>query len=429
MSTTDSDGWVQLFNGKDLTGWKLLPGHSGDWVVRDGILKGSARQSHLFSQRDDYANFHLRAEVKVNLGGDSGIMFRTPFKLMQGIPGNYGIPDCYEVELHENRSFSRRTGSISRSLGDAPPVVLGLVSDDSLAQPDEWFTIEIIAVDNHFITKINGLEVANSYDLLSKHTTGHLALQVWNPNTIVQFHKIEIKELPPPSSPIEDQAKRRFASDEWIDVIPLVDPRADKWDIPQTTRKNDWRIVDGELVIVGDGFCSKLVLPLDSDWAAFECEIEFTRRRGLIGFCVILPTKGGECPLLFDPQGQVNPRVYIGSISAGVRLANGTQIVTGERATMRVEARRQQEAEHVVIELNGSKVGEWNGDRSAICNTQKEGYPIDRRISLWITPGGNEYVFHRIRVRILDGGSVETLRPVLSPPSNPVATQEPTRVQ
>lgn len=119
MGITESDGWVQLFNSKDLTGWKLLPGNSGDWKVRDGILQGSTRQSHLFSQRDDYANFHLRAEVKVNLGGDSGILLRTPFKLMQGIPGNFGIPDCYEVELHENRSFSRRTGSISRSLGDA----------------------------------------------------------------------------------------------------------------------------------------------------------------------------------------------------------------------------------------------------------------------------------------------------------------------
>ncbi len=303
LGITESDGWVQLFNSRDLTGWKLLPGSSGDWKVRDGILQGSTRQSHLFSQRDDYANFHLRAEVKVNLGGDSGIMFRTPFKLMQGMPGNYGIPDCYEVELHENRSLSRRTGSISRSPGDAPPVVLGLVSDDSLAQPDEWFTIEIIAVDNHFITKIDGLEVANSKDLLSKHTTGHLALQVWNPNTLVQFRKIEIKELPPSNSPIKEQAKRRFASDEWIDVIPLIDPREDKWDNPQQTGKNAWRIEQGELAVDGDRLGSKLVLPLDSDWSAFECEIDFTRRAGEIGFVLCLPTALGECNLLIDyPQ-------------------------------------------------------------------------------------------------------------------------------
>ena len=395
----------------------------------DGILQGSSRQSHLFSLRDDYANFHLRAEVKVNLGGDSGILFRTPFKLTQGMPGNYGIPNCYEVEVHENRSVSRRTGSIMHIRGDASPMVLGLGSDDSLAQPDEWFTIEIVAVDNHFISKINGLEVADSKDLLSKHKTGHLALQVWNPNTLVQFRKIEIKELPPSNSPIKEQAKRRFASEEWIDVIPLIDPREDKWDIPQKTGKNAWRIEQDELVVDGDSLGSKLVLPLDSDWPAFECEFEFTRRAGESGLNLNLPAKGGECPLVFDPPGNSVGGVWIGSRTKGAPLKTGAQIVTGRRATIRVEVRRQQEAEQVSIALNDTKVGEWTGNRNAIANTYKEDFPTVRRMGLWIHPGGNEFVFHRIRVRMLDGGSAETLRPVLGTPSVPVATQEPTQVQ
>jgi hypothetical protein len=68
----------------------------------------------------------------------------------------------------------------------------------------------------------------------------------------------------------------------------------------------------------------------------------------------------------------------------------------------------------VSVALNNEKVGEWSGDRNAISNTSKEGFPHDRRMSIWIYPGGNEYVFHRIRIRMLDGGSVETLRPVPS---------------
>lgn len=43
-------------------------------------------------------------------------------------------------------------------------------------------------------------------------------------------------------------------------------------------------------------------------------------------------------------------------------------------------------------------------------------------MSLWIVLG--EFVFHRIRVRILDGGSAETLRPVPGTPPFPVAKQE-----
>ena len=428
LGVPESEGWVQLFNGKDLTGWKLFPGHAGDWVVRDGILKGSARQSHLFSQRGDYANFHLRAEVKVNLGGDSGILFRAPFKLVQGRPNQFGIPGCYEAEVQENRSFSRRTGSISRATGDAPPVNLGLVSDDSLVQPDEWFAFEIMAADNHFITKINGLEVANCNDPLSMHTKGYLALQVWNANTLVQFRKIEIKELPPSSSPVENTANRHFPSDEWFDVIPLIDPREDKWDVPQKTGKNVWRIEQGELVVGADSLGSKLVLPLDSDWQAFECEIDFTRRAGDSGLNVNLPAKLGECPLVVDPPGY-GGGMSLGARTKGTLLKTGAQIVTGQRGTMRVEVRRQQEAEHVSVAFNGENVGEWSGDRNAISNTFKEGFPQERRVSLWIHPGGNEFVFHRIRVRMLDGGSVETLRPVLSTPSVPVATQEPIRVQ
>ena len=313
-----------------------------------------------------------------------------------------------------------------RTLVDARPVVLGIVSDDTLAQPDEWFTVEIIAVDNHFISKINGLEVANSKDLLSKHTTGHFALQVWNPNTIVQFRKIEIKELPPPSSVIEEQGKRRFASDEWINVIPLIDPREDKWDIPQQTGKNAWRIEQGELAVDGDRLGSKLVLPLDSDWPAFECEIDFTRRAGEIGFALCLPTAVGECNLLID-YPQSSKGVWLGSRTAGVPLNTGSKIATGRRAMLRVEVRRQQDADHVFVDLNGEKVGEWTGDRTAISDIFKAGYPIDRRMCLWIVPG--EFVFHQIRVRMLDGGSAETLRPVLSTSSAPVAPQKSTQIQ
>ena len=86
--------------------------------------------------------------------------------------------------------------------------------------------------------------------------------------------------------------------------------------------------------------------------------------------------------------------------------------MTGERATIRFDIRRQQDADHVSVALNGAAIGEWTGDRTAISYSYREGFPHDRRVSLWIHPGGNEFVFHRIGVRMLDGGTVESLRPV-----------------
>ena len=100
----------------------------------------------------------------------------------------------------------------------------------------------------------------------------------------------------------------------------------------------------------------------------------------------------------------------------GVLLATEAQIVTGQRATLHVEVRRQPDAEQVSIAFNDTNVAVWTGDRNAIANTFNEGFPPDRRMSLWIHPGGNEFVFHRIRVRMLDCSTAESLRPFPSTP-------------
>jgi hypothetical protein len=59
----DDKGFVPLFNGKDLTGWKTHPDQPGGWTVEGGYLVGRSRNRsaahHLFSEGGDYENFHL----------------------------------------------------------------------------------------------------------------------------------------------------------------------------------------------------------------------------------------------------------------------------------------------------------------------------------------------------------------------------------
>jgi serine/threonine protein kinase len=189
-----SEGWFQLFNGKDLTGWKTRPEAPGRWEVKDGILIGSRLPSVLYSERGDYANFHLRVETKVNLGGDSGVFFRAGFGTpLENQARKLGPDGGFEVEIHKNLTYARKTGTIQALQDGAPPLILGLTTDDSLTQPNEWFTLEIIVEQNHFISKVNGKETANCRDPLGKYSSGHIGLQVWSPNTVVQFRKIEIK--------------------------------------------------------------------------------------------------------------------------------------------------------------------------------------------------------------------------------------------
>ncbi len=175
-------GWVQLFNGKDLTGWKVYPSGTGQWKVENGILIGSGPASHLFSQRDDYENFVYRVEAKINDGGNSGQYFRTKF--------GPGFPKGYEAQINATHKDKIRTGSLYF------PKVKEVLVFEQLHKPDEWFTQEVTAVGNHIIIKVNGKTTVDWKDPNNTYTKGHFALQQHDPGTVVQFRKIEVKELP-----------------------------------------------------------------------------------------------------------------------------------------------------------------------------------------------------------------------------------------
>src|SRR5206468_5742957 len=105
----DRDGWVPLFNGKDLTGWKVYPSGTGKWKVEEGILIGSGPASHLFTERGDYTNFRFRVEAMINDHGNSGQYFRAAI-------GPH-FPRGYEAQINATHGDKIRTGSLYPSFG------------------------------------------------------------------------------------------------------------------------------------------------------------------------------------------------------------------------------------------------------------------------------------------------------------------------
>ncbi len=211
------DGFTPLFNGKDLTGWKTHPDQPGGWEVRDGVLVGSGEQSHLFTQRGDFADFHLFVEARINLGGDSGVFFRSPFGLKRRTP-TILTPDGYELELHKNYGHPTKTGGIPK---------IGPFTDDSLVKPDQWFTLELIARGNRFVTKLDGKQLLACEDATGKSPSGHLALQLFSRGTVVEFRKVEIKELPasPPAVPKTAAEVLPFLAGNWKVELHAIDPK------------------------------------------------------------------------------------------------------------------------------------------------------------------------------------------------------------
>jgi serine/threonine protein kinase len=173
-------GPTQLFNGKDLSGWHLQPLPEGTWTVQGGHLTGQGGRTHLFTDRGDFENFHLLVEARINDGGNSGVFFRAA----QG-PGN---PKGYEAQIAIGKGDPvYKTGSLYGKVRVA----------EDLVKPDEWFTQEVIARGNHIIIKLNGAVVVNYVDPDATNRRGHIALQHSNPQTAVEFRRVEITEFPP----------------------------------------------------------------------------------------------------------------------------------------------------------------------------------------------------------------------------------------
>jgi hypothetical protein len=189
--TKDSDkGWKQLFNGKDLEGWKVFPKGTGNWKVEDGVLVGSGTASHLFSDRGDYANFRYRVEAMINDKGNSGQYFRTQF--------GPGFPRGYEAQINSTHGDPIKTGSLYPAFN--PKLTREqrgkIIVTEMLVKPNEWFTQEVIADGNHIVIKVNDKTTVDFVDENNTYTKGHFALQQHDPGSKVKFRKIEVKELP-----------------------------------------------------------------------------------------------------------------------------------------------------------------------------------------------------------------------------------------
>jgi serine/threonine protein kinase len=196
ITVADGGEWVQLFNGKDLTGWKTHPDQPGNWVVVDGVLTGSG-PSHLFSEHGDYEDFHLKVEARINDGGNSGIYFRSEyglgFVIVKAGGGPKRAPRGYEVDLHRVPQRRAPIGTLWRQGQGTELSALPAISVPF--PPDGWFVIEILTKGKHIITKVNGTTVLDTVDETHAPRRGHIALEAMNSFTSVQFRRIEIREL------------------------------------------------------------------------------------------------------------------------------------------------------------------------------------------------------------------------------------------
>jgi hypothetical protein len=183
-----------LFNGKDLTGWEQVGGRPGVWAVEDGLLVTRSGGGGWLSTRQQYDNFVLRLEYRMQPGGNSGVFMRAP---REGNPWIAGM----EIQLLDDRhptykslKPSQYTGSI---YGVVPP------ARHATKPAGEWNRIEITARGRHITVVVNGDKVvdANLADYPEaekehpgiKRDRGYIGLQSHDER--VEFRDLEIRPL------------------------------------------------------------------------------------------------------------------------------------------------------------------------------------------------------------------------------------------
>ena len=181
----NSDGWINLFDGKSFAGWKVSE-HPNTFTVADGMIVAFGDRAHLFYDgtvnNHTFKNFEFKAQVMTKPGSNSGIFIHSAYQ-EEGWPSK-----GYEIQVNNTHTDWRKTGSIYaiQDVKEAP------------AKDDEWFTEHIIVQGKKITVKIND-KVINEYTEPAeggKLSSGTFALQGHDPKSKVFYKDIMVKVLP-----------------------------------------------------------------------------------------------------------------------------------------------------------------------------------------------------------------------------------------
>ncbi len=207
----DEPGFISLFNGVDLDGWDAKP---GAWEVRDGEIwctGASEERNWLIWREGQPANFVLRLEFRWDKG-NSGLQVRSDDLGQWNIFGyqveiaRRDVMGLWHHSLLEGEHPKREARWLMTTAGERAVIAEdGTRVNTKLEDAAEvqahynehaWNTMEILAVGDMLIQKINGVHFATLIDRDAEmsRSKGFIALQDHGKGCIVAFRNIRLKE-------------------------------------------------------------------------------------------------------------------------------------------------------------------------------------------------------------------------------------------
>ncbi|NOR75325.1 MAG: DUF1080 domain-containing protein [Draconibacterium sp.] len=286
------ENWTNLFNGKNLDGWEILKGEAeykvdGNQII--GISKSGSPSTYLCTEKR-YTDFIIEVDVKIDMGLNSGIQFRS------NSIADYkdGSVHGYQAEIDvSERKWSGGIYDQSRR-GWIYPVTMNEPGREAFKN-GQWNKYRIEAIGNTIRTWVNGVQVTNLVDDMTNE--GFIALQVHSIGNKKELDGLQVRWKDAKILTKNLEENRWSVSDDATEFSflknELTKNEARKgfrllWDGKTTNgwrgHKSEtfpevgWEIKDGELSVIESGGAESRnggdIVTLDK-FSSFELEVDF----------------------------------------------------------------------------------------------------------------------------------------------------------
>jgi hypothetical protein len=191
------EGFVPLFNGRDLAGWKEYQSKPGNWTVEGGLLVCQGKGGGWLGTTRDYADFEVRLEYRLRPGGNSGVYLRAPER-------GHISRDGMEIQILDDNDPQYARIDFYQYSGALYHVV---APTRRMSRPaGQWNRMAIRAEGRRLVVVLNGVkvvdadldrcrqdpEVAREHPGLAR-TSGRIGLQSHTDR--VEFRNLRVREL------------------------------------------------------------------------------------------------------------------------------------------------------------------------------------------------------------------------------------------
>ena len=345
-ATADADGFVPLFNGRDLTGWVNANCAPETWSVQEGKIICTGKPIGALRTARQYENFIVEFEWRhLKSGGNSGMfVWATPISapgvpFLRGIEVqvlDHGYTDQYEKSSGKKADWFTTHGDVFAIHG-ATMTTIGRTNgkrsfptEDRSKPSPEWNHYRIEANNGALRLHVNGKQVSGGDDC--NYRKGYLALE--SEGAPVEFRNLRIKELPSTGAGAEVSAP---ADPGWRPLFTGLDLRG--WRANPITAAR-WGVEQERLTVrTAEGAAQGSTAPDATLWSEeefgdAEFVVDYQTPRSTGGekpAAVTLQVRGKDgrgVPLTLVPaEAGKYSRFTITVRGAAIRLQRGTEAV------------------------------------------------------------------------------------------------------